>query len=248
MIKLNLTDKPVKLTDELVEELTKKYLSDGSDVWNRSFIRESVLGFSNSKCCYTECKLNSESKYMEVDHFHPKIHFPNDVVLWGNLLPSCKKSNTTKGELNTKLNPIINPIVDDPKEHLRINGFRFYHKSEIGRRTIDYTALNDRQHFVNKRFEIGIKIIELIEDIYLSITDLAKDIKNNHHNITRIINKYKSLLKEADRKEEYAATISTTILMDSHNTSIIDILKSNDLWDDELENLLVEINFCSLCD
>lgn len=246
MIKLDLPNKPVKLTDELIAELTAKYLSDNDDVWNKTFIRKSVLEFSYNKCCYTECRLNSESKYMEVDHFFPKVHFPNDVLTWGNLLPSCKKSNTTKGELNTQLYPIINPTIDDPKEHLKIIGFRFYDKSIIGRRTIDYTALNDRQHFVNKRYDIGIKIIEIIEEINQNLADLITDIDNNHQRITRLVNKYKNLLKEADRKEEFSATVSTTILTDSNNQIIINILKENNFWDIELEELILELNFCSL--
>ena len=73
MIKLDLPDKPIKLTDELIAELTAKYLEDDSNVWNLKFLRKSVLEFSFDKCCYTECKLNCESKYMEIDHFYPKI-------------------------------------------------------------------------------------------------------------------------------------------------------------------------------
>lgn len=246
MIKLTLTEKPAQLTEELVEELTLKYLNDGSDVWNRKFIRDSVLSFSFNKCCYSECKLNSESKYMEVDHFYPKIHFPNDVVLWGNLLPSCKKSNTTKGELNTQIEPIINPTIDDPKEHLYIKSFRFYHKTIVGRRTIEYTALNDRKHFVNKRYEIGVKVLEVLEEIKLNIEPLIEDIQTNNIQIKRLINKYKNLLNEARREEEYSATISTTILADNINSELVDLLKINDLWDTELENMFEELNFCSL--
>lgn len=248
MIKLDLPTKPKKLTKQLAGVLTSKFLLDGSDVWNKKFIRNSVLAFSNGKCCYTECKLNAESKYMEVDHFYPKSHFPNDVVSWGNLLPSCKKSNTTKGELNTKLFPIINPTVDNPKDHLLIRNFRFYHKSTIGRRTIDYTALNDRTHFVNKRFEVGVKVIEIIEDIHLSFEAIIDDIANNQHNAVRLVNRYKNLLNEASRKEEYSATTSTTILTDKNNNSLINMITECGLWDNELSDLLNELNFCSLID
>ncbi len=248
MIKLNLPDKPDKLTDQLITDLTNNFLLDSSDVWNKSFIRKSVLEFSYNKCCYTECKLDVESKYMEIDHFFPKKHFPNDVLKWGNLLPSCKKSNTTKGELNTELHPIINPTFDDPKDHLKIKGFRFYEKTEIGRRTIDYTALNDRKHFVNKRYEIGIKIIEILEDINQNLNDLILDIVSNHQKITRLVNKYKNLLKESDRTSEYSATSATTILSESNNQLIINSLKENDFWDNELEQLTLELEFCSLCE
>ncbi|OQP62764.1 hypothetical protein A3860_25960 [Niastella vici] len=248
MIKLNLPARPIELTDELTLELTNQYIRDNSDVWNRKFIRDAVLAFSHNKCCYTECRLNSESKYMEVDHFHPKIHFPKDVVRWGNLLPSCKKSNTTKGELNTKLYPIVNPLVDSPKDHLYIKNFRFYHKSIIGRRTIDYTALNDRKHFVGKRFKIGMKVIEIIEEIRLNLEPLCIDVFSNELQIKRLLNSYKNLLAEAKREEEYSATISTIILSDDNNNILLNILAENDLLDDELEAFYHELEYCSLID
>ena len=246
MIKIELGDKPHELTQELQASLTKEYKTNGTSVWNRSFLKKAVLGFSNSKCCYTECKLNSESTYMEIDHFYPKKYYPDEVMEWGNLLPSSKKSNSTKGELNTRLLPIINPTIDDPKTHLYIKNFRFYPKTEIGRRTIDYTALNDRTHFVNKRFAICVAILEILENLREDLVDLIVDIKKNHRKLTRLHSKYKNLLEESSRKEEYSAIISTTILSD-HNFEILnDKFAEIGFWDDELNDLIAELNFCNL--
>ncbi|MPQ46586.1 HNH endonuclease [Marinifilum sp. N1E240] len=246
MIKLDLTNIPNKLTKKLQDELTEEYKKNGTAVWNRKFIREAVLGFSHGKCCYSECKLNEESKYMEVDHFLPKNHFPDDVLSWGNLLPSSKKSNTTKGDLNTQTTTIINPLFDDPKEHLYIQNYRFYDKDEIGRRTIDYTALNDRRHFVNKRYEIGTHVVEILEDICINLQKLKNDVTLNHPELTRLLGRFINLLNEATRTEEYSATLSTVILTDCCSKKIIETFKEIDFWDNEIDNLIKELEFCSL--
>ena len=140
MIKLELPEKPEKLSRELQESLTKQYKKDGSAVWNKPFIKEAVEQIAFEKCCYSECRLSEESKYMEIDHFYPKKHFPEKVVEWRNLLPSSKKCNGSKSSHNTLIEPIINPCIDNPKEHLYIQNFRFYGKTKKGKTTIDIVA------------------------------------------------------------------------------------------------------------
>ena len=163
MIKLELPQKPERLSKELQQSLTKEYKKDGKPVWNKSFIRNAVEKIAFRKCCYSESRLGEESKYMEIDHFYPKKYFPKKVVEWGNLLPSSKKCNVSKGSHNTLAEPIINPCVDNPKDHLYIQNYRFYGKTEKGRLTIDIVALNDREHFVNKRFKMLIKLLKILK-------------------------------------------------------------------------------------
>lgn len=47
---------------------------------------------------------------------------------WKNLLPICKRCNGLKRDHDTKLVPIINPKLIDPREHLTIKKFRFFSK------------------------------------------------------------------------------------------------------------------------
>jgi len=246
MIKLCLPEKPAQLTSAVQKELTDKFLNDNSDVWNKPFIREAVANISFGKCCYSECKLNEESKYLEIDHFYPKKYFPEKVVEWGNLLPACKKCNTTKGEHNPNIEPIINPFVDNPQDHLYIENFRFYGKTEKGKTTIDVVALNDRKHFVDKRFKIGIKIIENIEDIKQSIELNINELKTNFRLKNRYLQRIKNLLNEGTKENEYAATISTVILQSEDFVQLIRVLKLNLLCDSELDNLIYELKYCSL--
>ncbi len=237
MIKLTLPAKPFQLSDEVQKELTEKYLSDGSDVWNKPFIRNAVLNIAYGKCCYSECKLVEESKYLEVDHFYPKKHFPQKVVEWGNLLPSCKKCNTEKSDHNPVIEPIINLYIDNPKDHLYIENFRFYGKTEKGKTTIDFVALNDRKHFVDKRYKIGIQIVETLEEINQDIETVDKK---------RLVKRLKKLLNEGTKENEYSATISSIILQSDDFKNIEMILNKNSLWDTELTELKTELEFCAL--
>jgi len=246
MIKLCLPDIPALLTSDVQKELTENFMREGSDVWNKPFIREAVANISYGKCCYSECMLNEESKYLEIDHFYPKKYFPEKVVEWGNLLPTCKKCNTTKGEHNPDIEPIINPCIDNPQEHLYIENFRFYGKTDKGKTTIDVVALNDRKHFVDKRYKIGIKIIENLEDIKQSIELNTTELKNNIRFKNRYLQRIKNLLNEGTKENEYAATISTVILQNDDFNQLVLILKQNLLWDNEFDDLINALKYCAL--
>ena len=246
MIKLELPAKPAELTDELIRKLTAQYKTDGTAVWKRKFIEEAVSKIAFGKCIYSECKLNEEGKYMELDHFYPKGLFPDKVVEWGNLLPANKKCNTTKGNHNTLAEPIINPCADDPKEHLYISAYRFYPKTEIGKRTIAIVALNDRQHFVDKRYRIGTTLSELLSDLHDELHEDGEAILSNTIRRLRTLKKIKNLLNQATREQEYAATLSTVILTDECYPPIERFLIANNLWDEEFAALKEELIFCSL--
>jgi hypothetical protein len=246
MIKLELPAKPTALTDELILELTARFKADGSAVWKKKFIEEAVSNIAFGKCCYSECKLGEEGKYMELDHFYPKALFPDKVVEWGNLLPANKKCNIAKGDHNTQTEPIINPCKDNPKEHLFISGYRSYSKTEIGKRTIEVVALNDRQHFVDKRYKIGNAFSETLNGIYDEIIEDSASILMSENKKIRIIKRIKSLFQQATRENEYAATVSTVILTDEYYPAIEQFFLDNKLWDQELTDLKAELLFCCL--
>ena len=98
MIKLELPPKPRQLTDELQSRLTQEYKDTGKTVWKIEWLKKTVSEMSFGKCCVSEIRLGEESKYMEIEHFYPKKQYPDKVMEWGNLLPSCKKCNGTKRE------------------------------------------------------------------------------------------------------------------------------------------------------
>ena len=111
MIELNRVVKPSYLTDEKISELTAEFKASGKSVWNNEQIKKPLLESSHGKCAYCECDLRKESNYMEVEHFEDKNHNPDKVVIWNNLLPSCKKCNGAKGAHDVISEPIIRFLI-----------------------------------------------------------------------------------------------------------------------------------------
>jgi len=161
----------------------------------------------------------------------------------GKFITLCKKCNVTKREHDTLKEPIINPFVDNPKDYLFFNNYRYYSKngSEIGYRTIEVLGLNDREHFVNPRFRIGNEMIERIQDFRENSSNLDDERKKN-----RFISRLKNFLEQGNRKEEYAALVSTIILSDENYIEIENLLISKRLWDEDFQNLKLELEFCAL--
>ena len=156
MIKISPIAKPAELTAAKEAELVARYKETGKSVWREPYIVDSLLKMTNHKCAYSEQKLNERSAYMEIDHFRCKKYYPDDVAKWGNLLPSCKKCNATKGELDVEQTPIVNPLYDNPKDYLYIKGLRYYAigNNPKGKNTIEKLCLNDETHFINTKGDI----------------------------------------------------------------------------------------------
>ena len=243
MIKLDLPQKPTELTEELQNNLTQEFKNSKKSVWSIGWLKDAVSAKSYSKCCYSEILLGEESKYMEIEHFHPKNPYPDEVMSWENLLPACKKCNVAKGEHDTVKEPIINPFADNPKEYLFFKNYRYYplNNNQLGRITIDVLNLNDRNHFFIPRCKLGDKIDEKLNEIYDDIENMLNPQKQNKY-----IRKIKGLLSEGNRKEEYSALVATIILSDANYQYIENQLKENNLWDNELEELKQELEYCAL--
>jgi uncharacterized protein (TIGR02646 family) len=214
MIKLIPVPRPAALTKPIVTQLTQDFINEGKTVWKGNGIEEALLDMSNDKCCYCECHIDEESKYLEVEHFYHKNQYKNLVLQWSNLLPSCKRCNTTKGSHDVGIEPIINPTIDSPNEHLCFRAYRIYPKSSLGKKTIEIINLNHRKRIVKPRFDLGDK---LVEELYV-LLELSIDYDNGKSHHTRrkniITNKLERLMEEAIPSSEFAATAATILLND----------------------------------
>lgn len=244
MIKLELTEKPEKLTDKLEQQLVNEFKESGQTkpVWNKKFIKEALMNLSHNKCAYSEIVLGEESKYMEIDHFKFKHKYPDEVVKWGNLLPSCKTCNLIKGSWDVAEKPIINPLIDNPQNHLFVEAFKFGGKDQIGKDTIKALGLNDRSNFMNPRSGHGRYVSEIINFIYEKIENADNESKKK-----KISVRLKKLLQDCDSSHAYSAVISTHILYELPKyNEIKKFLISNSLWDNELETLEKELKKIAL--
>lgn len=237
MIKLELPPKPQELTDEVQQQLTEKFKATGKSVWNKPFIKEALLTMSHYKCAYSESRLQEEGKFMEVEHFKCKSLYPDDVVAWGNLLPSNKKCNGDKGALDVITTPIINLLVDTPSDHLYVSGYRYEDKDDKGKLTLDMIDLN-HEDFMIPRYRIGLNIINLLNDNFSHLKDIAGNVPKERNKIERI----KIILRECDEHHPYSAVLSTTILYECPlYKEIKEYLTEKGLWDDELKAIEQEL-------
>ena len=127
MIKLIRPQKPIELSEKEQKELTQEYFESkkSKSVWNRDYIRRALLDSTNGKCCYCEKKIGSGKTDMHIDHFKPKSKYPDSVVEWDNLMPSCPDCNRSKNDHDTVEKSIVNPYVDNPKEYFYLKLCRY---------------------------------------------------------------------------------------------------------------------------
>ncbi|HDS4100007.1 TPA: hypothetical protein ACKRC9_001769 [Proteus mirabilis] len=238
MIKLEQITCPDYLTSTKVKELTAEFINSNKkkSVWKNKNIINSLLESSHDKCAYCECDVSEESKYMEVEHFKCKILYPNEVVLWSNLLPSCKRCNGIKGDHDVCLNPIINPYIDEPNKHLKVRFARFRPIDDLGKETIDVLQLNDHQRLARKRAKLVIALDDKLDE-------LKRKVVKFYHNPTDdrekrdILTKIYGILNECQPLEEYSGIMSTTLIHNSDFIEIKTILENTTLWNNELSNL-----------
>lgn len=240
MIKLIRPKKPEKLTHD-EEALTAQFKKDESAVWRKSYIVEALANMSHSKCCYCETKLGEQAKNLQVEHYHCKSAYPDEVVKWENLLPACGQCNSNKGPHDTYAKPIIDPSIEDPRDYLYLKHYRITSKDNSvdskGRFTINLLALNDRKRLVNPRIEIAEGIKNALEDFFERAVKLQNGEDIRQINKNKIRNGIRDILELAQPEAEYSAFMATIILNDDDYMEIKEILKKQGLWTLELQEL-----------
>lgn len=247
MIRLVQIPSPAALTPQLIQQLTQEFIADNKKVvWKGNRIEETLLKMSHNKCCYCECNVSEESKYLEVEHFQHKDKYQSLVLDWFNLLPSCKRCNTTKNDHDVVLEPIIKPTQDSPQAHLCIRDYRLYPKTDLGKKTIEIIKLNDRERLVKPRFDLGDKLKEELEELL----ELSTDYDNGKSQHTRrkniITTKLERLMREAIPTSEYAATMASVLLHDDSYKATKTIFQKHNLWTTEFQDLELQAQSCAL--
>lgn len=241
MIKLVRPPKPSELTKDVEEALVNEYKTTKKSVWRQDYITTPLLAMSHEKCCYCETELETQAKPMHVEHYHCKDLYPNEVVSWENLLPSCSQCNSNKGTLDTYKMPIIDPTVDNPKDYLYLNNFIIRSKDSTinskGRLTVDRLDLNNRKRLVNPRIKIADEMRKKLEDAYKKASALASREDGKLYNKSVIIRTLRDVLEMAQPDAEYSAFMATLILTDDDYLAIKNILQEKNIWTDELNKL-----------
>jgi uncharacterized protein (TIGR02646 family) len=246
MIQLVERPAPIELSAEVATTLTQLFKTTGKSVWKQAYIERALMLLSNGKCCYCECRLGIEDKYMEVEHFLPKSIFPDEVVAWSNLLPSCRRCNGTKAAHNTQEFPIVHPINDKPSDHLKLNCSFFRDKTEKGKTTIEVLNLNDRTRLVNVRQNLCTNLIVELDKLHDLLEDYANGISTSMRRKNIIVNTFQQLLTECTPITEYAATAATIVLQQETYHTIKNLFQQHGFWNKELEALEQQALNCRL--
>lgn len=248
MIRLSHAPHPVELTEQLAQALTERFKADRSQrVWNQPFIKTALLSMSSWKCCFCECKLAEEGTDPEVEHFHPKALYPDEVLIWENLLPICSPCNRTKRNHDTKNEPIIHPAKDDPRDHLRLeSGYWFKGKTELGKTTTRAIRhLNDHLGACKKRWEVGTQVKKELERLEDEVQEFLAGVTMGQKQ-SRILHTLESIMRRGQPTERYAATVATEILREDSYHFVKTELAALGLWDadfQQLEDGLMRIAF-----
>ncbi|MFE0235312.1 hypothetical protein ACFW0F_15330 [Brucella anthropi] len=237
MIKIERTDPPVELTDNVAQELTEQYMANTSrSVWDKSYIKRGLFSMGYGKCIYCECSLGEESKYMEVEHFRHKNSYADLVVSWSNLLPACRRCNAVKGTHDVQVDGmIIDPTDVDPVEHLTMKNYRLQGRTELGTSTIKTVGLNDQIKLVAPRFEVGDGILEKLEELHEKVATYRET--PSAYGRGRILSTMRAVLSEAQPSSNYCATVCTILKHSSTYQEIVAILNALELWGDEFTAL-----------
>lgn len=246
MIKITRTPKPVELTPQYQQKMTDEFKTTGKAVWNVDFIKTALLAMSSDKCCFCEIHVKEESKFMEVEHFHHKNKYQDEVLEWNNLLPSCKRCNGKKKEHDTYVEPIVNPTVDDPRDHFFYKDYRLKPKSVAGGMTISVLNLNDQERLCIPRFKIGNEIHTRLEDLLTEFNAFQAAATKRTQARNKILRQLKAIMSLALPESEYSAFMSTVILECLDYKELKDGLEKATMWDRELTDLetsLLDIRF-----
>ncbi|UYQ92196.1 hypothetical protein MKQ68_19090 [Chitinophaga horti] len=186
---------------------------------------------------------------MEVEHFHHKKKYQDEVIEWSNLLPACKRCNTSKSDHDTVVEPIVNPTVDDPREHFFYKDYRLKPRTEIGEMTISVLNLNDQVRLGVPRFEIGYSIHTRLEDLLEEFKSFQAVVIKRTQARNRILRQLKAIMELALPQSEYSAFMSTIIMECVDYRELKDGLQKDGLWDQsfmDLENALSAVKFDTL--
>jgi len=234
MIHIERTPPPPELTQEVVAQKIAEFKSTKNSVWNEPYIKDALAGMSHNKCCYCECDISVESKYLEVEHFHPKGKYPDEVVSWENLLPACKRCNGHKREWDTGRTPIINPTEDCPQDHMLLfRCLRFRSKDQLGKMTIDVLDLNNQDRMVSPRFEISNAQTKKMEEFEEIAQELDTQDSPDVHLSRKLSNGMLELLQNCLPDKAYSAVKTTTVLSDKCYGKIKATMVKLGLWTEE---------------
>ena len=172
MIRLKKHAKPAVLAEN-EQAWTEEYLRYRNDPdsapaasrfrYRNPEIKTVILGESYKKCVYCESRVTHVYRG-ETDHILPVKHRPELIYDWQNLAFVCKRCNEEKLDYYEPQEPLINPFVDDPADHMTFFGPLPLHVpgDDKGYRTIETLYLK-RPELFERRVEALNRVQSLLD-------------------------------------------------------------------------------------
>ena len=152
---------------------------------------------------------------------------------------SCNVCNSKKRTLDTKKHPIVNPLVDNPKDYFYISNGRLNVKDKKNKKAIDtltYCDLNNFDQFRKNRLRIEDSLKERIREM-LKFYTTDKDYWS-----TQLL----CLMKNCGRSAPYSATKATLFLTSDDFASLKQLLIHDGRWNNDFVKAETELEFCAL--
>ncbi|MGV2688878.1 HNH endonuclease [Citrobacter braakii] len=129
-------------------------------------IKEILFSSSYKKCAFCECIPEEGGGYMQVEHFHPKSIYHDECFEWLNFLPCCNICNVNKGTLDTKVDFLINPYDDEPKDSFHCNFLKILpNRGNVKAFNTEKEIELNSSRLINSRTELLRKLQVLTEEL-----------------------------------------------------------------------------------
>lgn len=134
----------------------------GTGHWGHPEIRERLEAETEGRCVYCEARVRHVA-WEHVEHILPKSKFPLLSHEWANLTAACPVCNVNKGDYHHEHEPLLNPYIHDPAEHLVWLGPTVWCAggSEIGYRSIKKLGLGRGQLIKDRGLRIE-RVLDLV--------------------------------------------------------------------------------------
>jgi hypothetical protein len=145
---------------------------------------------------------------------------------------------------DVKLEPIIDPFKEPPKNHLKLRLYRFRGKTPTGENTIAVVDLNNYERAVVRRFEIGEALQTSIRDALEKLERFLENGSTRSRN--RLLGHVEGLLSECQQTSPYSATAASILHAETEYHELRRKMILNNLWNEDFERLHVMSEILSI--
>lgn len=204
-------------------------------IYNADGVKQSLLAAQHDKCCYCESKFGATS-YGDIEHHRPKGAVKEEpehlgywwlAYVWDNLLVSCEMCNRThKGTWFPLRNPaaraktpadnidaeeplLINPALQDPRNHIRFKADAPEGLDDIGRTTIKVLGLR-RKDLQEARLEQFNKIKMNFGLVYLKA--LAAFFEQDEELKRKYTSEFETFIEEVRRADAKFSSMAQDLI------------------------------------